>query len=427
MQTIVHIGNKSFAVGLDWQVLRTDASERAEAAEIAKEFDTHHGIIFTSRTGTLVGIYTGKIEKKLICGAAYLAQTAGASEDIVFIEPIDNSSSWLCAIRNGAPLQNFDLVVPNEDVDGLLAELSVKPIRIYGPQSLVEVAEEVELLSWEDGEFPEFPYIEQIRGIPKPLLITGIIGTFVVVSLLGYWAYESHQEQISSELMRINIQRADKERLEQVRQKELEEVTAKLNEELFNSVTKVQDYGQVVSNWLSVIEEVPMSIAAWKLATVHCEYKFCEAVYSRQKISTIDDFVAAEKPRGFLMDGNQMEKATIKTVFALQPRSLDATSLPNKDFVEHFVSRFQQMELAGLNFQITKAEQKKKMSTPQNGVPPFEVKSDWMLGTYTLNGTRIFEIRDSAAYLDFTNMSAAKLDIDFSSNKWSIGGSYAIR
>lgn len=438
MQTVLNIEGKEVAVGLRWRPLRGTTSEKKETAEIAKEEGSTQGLIFSPASGlsSMVGIFDNKATKGLICGAAWLAQTAGKSTDLILVEPIDDETSWLCAIRNGAPLQGYDLCLKNDEIYDAISGLIqpegedgiIQPYVIYSPGAFIANSLDGDLLALTSGdEQGAPPHVQQITGISRNLTI-GMVVVFTLALVYGggtFYLSKRHQAKEEEMAQTTSASEALQEKAKD--DKSQAEVQKQLQKILDEKIAARPVYGNQVSAWFDAIADVPSSIAAWSLAEVKCDASNnCDVMYRRKNlVATINDFVAAAQGKNYAVLSAKGSNAVIRIKIDVANRALPTLVIPEPGkFLWDFTSQCQHMELAGLSFNIKDAEHSSVMSEPGHGKSGEKVFSKWAMGEFFISGKRFFEARDSQDYLTFDNISANTFTIKFSPNEWSIGGYY---
>lgn len=437
MENTLNIEGKTIAVGLDWRALRSETSEKKEAADLAKTAGTDRGIIFSAPSSSLslLGLYFGPPKRGLICGAAWLAQAGGGKEDLVLIEPAAEGTSWLCAIRGGCPLQGYDAMVPNEALYDKLDELlrpqagQDRKFRVYSPGAFVEGSEDgsfVSLTQDIDGKKEKPPLIGQVRGVSKQVLQVAGLCAFLLAAYVGSSWYLGNQRDAALTLAAATQATADTARQAEDTQRAAAATQARLEAELHAKVTAQPSYDSAVSAWLDAAGDLPVALAAWQLDIVTCKGTVCEAEYRREKLGTIDDFVAAAEEQAFVVGDARGNRASLRLTVGVTPRNLLHTSLPKKGpFIWKFTSQLQHLELAGLTFLLQDPVVSEVTSEPVAGQQLSQVRSSWAIGQYSLEGANFYQARDSAEYLAFDNIAVDTLKLDFSHDKWSIGGFYA--
>ena len=455
MGTILNLEGKNVAVGLQWSPIRTESSEKAEAAAIAKEQGAEFGIVFNSHSTTLVGIFEGVAPKGLICGAAWLAETVGKESDVILVEPVTDDTSWFCAIRNGGPLQGYDAVVNNADVLNLIASLTnvaggdgqvvedYTGYTVYSRDGFVENSLAGDLLSLTSAELEEDevpldpPVVVRIRGVARSVLwIGGSLFLFAAIyGGVSYFLAAKHdrEEAEAAAYRREHMAAAAKVAQEQISAFERNNLEVVLKQKILEQPS----YSTAVIGWMNALQPMPTVIAGWKLSLVDCNALRCELTFQHEKLGTIDDFAFECQQKGYTIRSAVGNLAVVTVLLTLEKRTVSVDSIPaSTEFMWHFTSQFQRMEMAGLEYQIKAAEKEKTKTEAKPGHPAVETESPWGIGTFEVRGKRLFEIRDTKYYLGtadsycdeclaFQNFTANKLAIDFARNTWKIEGSYA--
>ena len=436
MQNIINIEGRSVAVGLQWRVLRGTSSEKKEIAEIAKEEKSKAGFIFAGPTGinAMVGIFNGQVEKNLICGAAWLAQTIGKTSDIILVDFYDDNYVWVCAVKNGAPLQGFDAIIEKSQVYVFLGKLlepdngAQHTYTIYSPGGFINDSVDGDLISLTSYSSSEskIPFVTQITGVPRSVSISTAIGVTLLVAYCGY-NYYSNQKLQEDQMAASAAQAAtDAARVKEIQLKAEQIRQGKLNAAITQKLWSRPEYEGTISTWLDSVGSSPASLAGWSLTGVVCKEKNCTVEYTRNAVGTTNDFIAAANKAGYKVGKASNKKSTLLFPIKFAERRNLNKELPAEGvFVPDFLSQLQKMELAGVNFEMRDSSQIDIKSDPVPGKQQTSLKSTWKIGAFNLSGNNFFEARDSEQYLRFSNIAAETLNIDFLSHHWTIGGIYA--
>lgn len=433
MATIT-LDNLDLAVGLSWSALLGTSSESIEIKNICAENRSIFGAVVRADDVTVVGVSRDGASK-LPCAAAWLARAADPGEILVLVEPVDSRRSWLCAIRQCAPIPEYDVIVENDDLDyriqALREDTQGFPFRLYSRAGFVSGSEPSTFSDFVEGT--KRVQITQISGTNKRLIMGAALVALVVVGALFGQNYMVGKNRVES-LRRIaannaSIAAAERDAIEKWKQ----DITSSAERVVTSGILHKPAIGPTVHGWFSAVENLPASLMGWTLERIKCTGAECEATWTRAVGSTIDAFAEAADVQGW-----EVRSVLNNTAITAHPsdafaREGQVSMLPNeKEFRNHFTSQFQRMEIAGVTFSITAAETVKVDVPPPStagGQKTAAVAPDipWKIGTFSVGGRNLYEPKDMHEYIDFANSALETLVIDRKAGLWSADGKYAVK
>lgn len=433
MENIIEIDGHSVAVGLQWQSLRSETSEKKEASEIAKESNAEFGTLFVRDNITFLGIFPGAAPRGTICGAACLAAAAGErKEDFVLLEPAGDNLVWLCAVRNGAPLKGYDVVVSGAQAFNLIDELSqsIDGLNIYSRDGFVDGSMPGNFLdlvrSESENWISKAPRVVRLRGVSKILSLAIAIVVIGGLGTIGGMYYLDRASEAASALQEAATAQMKGAASASEIAKVEDDAKAAIATEFKQKLGGTPSYDIQISRWLTAIENVPSNLAGWDASTMVCSQDLCSITYRRQKVGTLEDFISSAADNSYPLgkvSGNEVE---INLKIQGEGRSLPSSQLPSEKLaLWPLLSQLQLLELAGLTFDVRESKKFSVMTAVIPNHPSVPVLSQWSMGEYSISGKQYFEIRDSSEYLVFSFISATSLKINLGTGSWVIGGSYA--
>lgn len=270
------IENLNLAVGLQWKLHPSIAQARA-AVKGAKK------TMFVRKmmgADCMQGIYEGPKKRGLLAGAMMVAEAEPAS-DVLVLHEIGDGQAWVCAIRGGIPLQDYEEVVPLNKAHSLLAEAMgyLPKADIYGSATGARGTLE-ELLSRVDKRLKVKC---QLQAPINPLVPIGLgIGLF---SLAGATAYGIHQHfkqaEMEKEGLRLSLlemqRKEEVERAKVERQRAQDAEIAARRRTFWNAASPKEQ----MEVWMDAYRGLPLSHQGWVPAEVTCTQQECRVRWGR--------------------------------------------------------------------------------------------------------------------------------------------------
>lgn len=438
---IVEISNlpKSIAVALDWHLLPGTTSERREVDSLARRTGSKFGCVLTDDDNglTIVGLSTDKKEG-VNCGAAWLAR-ASAGESVLLVEPLENGRIWLCAVRAGLPVQGMDIVIEvtqlherlreflSDGADAKLCSTLENLDQAYPnvvPQSFAELVSNTK---------PE--RVRRIAGI-NPVLATA--SALVVVLIAGYYGggyYFTQQRQKAAQAKLLEIgdmqRQRDAERVAAAKQERVEAAQNMIRQ----VVLDMPAVSEIVAAYLGELSNKPLVAAGWVLSNYDCSRLACTLTWQRQEAGTIVSFLKTAELNGWMVSSIEGSDATTShaVTAATRTNSLDelGETAPFRAAIE---SRLQQAGSHGLRYELSKAEPLAKMMTgavqaaSPGALPPETGEAlPYWVGTLTVKGSSLFELRELPDYISHPGVSVKNVRGDLKANQWTMELNYATR
>ncbi len=453
---LIEIDGHPLAVGLTWRPLQGLASESREIAALAKAAGSRTGVVLRFGDMVLAGLAPKRVRGKHVAGAAWLALACRSHEldNIVYVESLSDAESWLCAIRNGAPVPDYDVVCPRHQIAALLGDLSqYQAMRVLSSDAMLPDSETVSFAALIDGIKP--PLMGQVSGLRPAYVLLAVV---VAAALLGGFAWQIHDERTRTQ-QGWSAQAGESERQAHEERGRTEQREREARTEIENRVLSTPSAQAMVDAWFVTLEAIPESMMGWRRGDIRCTRTECTVAWKRERVGTVDSFVAGAAERNWTVTARSANDAQVVFPVSAPARTGSAEEIPaHADFSARFTTQFQRMELAGLTFSLREPDANKKSDAPAAGAPPHRRgpgtsepsgprgphgtgaalgppgsrgaqpdASPWRTGTFDLNGKLLFELRDSADYLEkFTNVSLQSLRLELHKS-WTVGGTYAVK
>ena len=196
---LLTIGNKKWAVGLEWEILPGDGTVAQEAKDVADKTGLKYGVLVDYDSNFSIGL-TQK-NTKLPSAALYLAlanqdcreNNADTTDypDWVVIEDVGDDKYWMGVIKSGLPSPQYDVLLSLAEVKEKVTELLINDTyTIYSPSSeIISLFDGVKNIT-KDGlteltkNVKTNLKLEKKIGIPNSVMIVG--GVIVTLGLAGY-------------------------------------------------------------------------------------------------------------------------------------------------------------------------------------------------------------------------------------------------
>jgi len=432
--TVVTIGVRKVAVGLTWRALPGLSSQSKEIAQYASELGMRHGVVVESDDSTLVGL--SPLTEKLPSGAAWVA-AGSKGESIVLLEPVGDSHCWVCAVRNGCPQPEFDIVLPIDEVPGALDRLAGISAFKVATRHFDGADLDIDFEGIIEGK--KANQVRQLIGIPKSvkLAIGGVIGVTVLGAVWYNYSEEQAKLQAQADLAAFENQNAQaaKQSAEAQRQMAIKAIEDTVRA-VVTSAPSAQDS---VSSWLDVIGPLPMIAASWKIKNIDCALTSCNVLWTRHKTGTTEGFMALAKANGWKITNYGINDLSITLPVTIPARNGDPHAVPSESVTKPaLLTSMQTLALIGIDGVIKDATEPAAAIQPApanstqapNGAPvtsPAGFTSPWRIGDLSLTGKRFFEIRGIPEYLNRDHISIGSLKFNGDTNVWTMEGKYAVK
>lgn len=431
--SVVTIGNRKVVAGLIWKALPGISSQSKEIAQYTSELGMRHGVVVSSDDSALIGLC--HLSEKLPSGAAWVA-AGSKGESIVLLEPVGETHCWVCAVRNGCPQPDFDIVLPIEEVPAALDRLaSISNFKV-ATKHFDGADIEVDFESIIEGKKPV--YVRQLIGTPKPVKIA--IGACVGSFVLMYAWYTHSQEQSRLKAQADLDAYAAQSAIAEKQAAEAQRLAAikALEESVRSTVTSAPSVQDAVNSWLSVIEPLPMIASSWQIKSIDCGVVECKVVWSRHKTGTTNGFMSLAESNGWKVTTYGLNEITISLPVSIPARNGDPYAVPTEAISKPaMLTALQTLALIGIEGAAKDAVEPVAATpaTPASGVAPTVpapapipgFTSPWRVGAISLSGKRFFEIRGVPEYIDRDHISISSLKFNGDSSNWSMEGKYAVK
>jgi hypothetical protein len=438
---IVDISNltKPVAVALDWHLLPGTTSERKEIDALTKRTGAKFGCVLADDEAglTIVGLSTDRKES-VSCGAAWLARASGG-EALVLVEPLENGRIWLCAVRAGLPVQGMDVVIEPTTLherlrefldDGGEAKLcsTLENLdQVYTnvvPQSFAELVANTK---------PE--RVRRISGI-NPAVVMAVGALAVIFGGwygVDYYMTKLRQQEARAKLVQLNAlqQQQAAEQRAAARRERLEQARSLIREVVLGKPS----VEAVVGAYLNELSAKPLAIAGWALTGYDCSQMSCTLTWRRGFGGTIATFVKAAEDKSWSLERIEGSDAVTMHMVQADPRvnTFDELS-EDVPFRAALETRLQEAGANGMRYELTSSEPlDKMMGTQTTPVTPADVGGEgaeplpYKVGTLTVKGSTLFELRELPDYIGHPGISVKNIRGDLKTNEWTMELNYATR
>lgn len=191
MSRLEAVDGQMLAIALTWRTLPGMAAQRKEVAQFAKDKGLRFGVVVRGAEGATLGLGNAVVRGKC-AGAAMLAATGAA---VVYLHPMGTGEWWVCAVKDGAPQPEGDVIVPESQMLQVAGDfLSFGDFRLCSPDA--HLAESMaangfpvpELLGFSDlaGQSCKGAKVQRVVGMP-PAYLLGAAGMAIGLAGAGWW------------------------------------------------------------------------------------------------------------------------------------------------------------------------------------------------------------------------------------------------
>ena len=431
--SVVTIGNRKVVAGLTWKALPGISSQSKEVAQYSSELGMRHGVVVSSDDSALIGLC--HLSEKLPAGAAWVA-AGSKGESIVLLEPVGETHCWVCAVRNGCPQPDFDIVLPIEDVPSALDRLaSISNFKV-ATKHFDGADIDIDFESIIEGKKPV--YVRQLVGTPKPVKIAIGAGISAFVLIYAWYTYSQEQSRLKAQadLDAYAAQSAIAEKQAAEAQR-LAAIKA-LEESVRSTVTSAPSALDAVNSWLTVIEPLPMIASSWKIKSIDCSTVECKVVWSRHKTGTTNGFMSLAEANGWNVTSYGLNEITISLPVSMPARNGDPYAVPTAVVARPaMLTALQTLALIGIDGDAKDPVDPVPAgpAVSASGVAPAAptntpiagFTSPWRVGAISISGKRFFELRGVPEYLNRDYISISSLKFSGESSNWSMEGKYAVK
>lgn len=426
---------KPVAVALDWHLLPGTTSERKEVDALARQAGSRFGCVISDDEAglTLVGL-SGDKKEGVSCGAAWLARASGGAP-IVLVEPLEDGRLWLCAVRAGMPVQGLDMVIDAAHLHERLHDF----LRDSGETKLCSTLEHldqaypnVSIQSFAELVASTKPErIKRISGVNPALMGVVALGVLVFGGWYGADAYmtKTRQAEAQAKLQELNAAQA---RQEAEKAAALKRQHQEAGEALLRSVVLEKPaMDTLISAYFSVLEDKPLTTAGWTLAGYDCAQLTCSIQWHRGATGTIVGFLKSAEASGWTttrIEGNDAV-TTHAVVAANRAATLDSLA-DDTAFRAAVESRLQEASVSSLHYELGQSESLEKQLggvADQKAGQPAVAALPYKVGTLTVKGTSLFELREVPDFINHPGISVKDMRGDLKTSEWTLELNYATR
>lgn len=480
----IQIGEREVLVGLDWQDLAKDVSERSALARVLKNpihKGKRYGVMVSGPDERAVGLApaNAKLQGKIPSAAAWLARAAqvrmhsggGDSEaattdaqswNWVVIEKIDEELYWMVAIYKGIPMAttdimgSFETVIHQSQAFQQTGEFTVHSsdsqirdtLAFNGAVTDQGFSQLIDSVPAGDIRSSEL-LLRQVAGLRLPLFLGAVGMLFVVGALIvGVHLHRQHLAEAA---------RAKAAAAAAANQREIAQARTKYGSDVQVAVYKALDAGKkqvdvilaspapslVVDQWTNLVEQVNLDQATWDLSGIHCEAgstPVCVVKLTRGALG-VNRLLLVEHP-----DANITGDTATYTLTGsvLGKRAANWSRLADaRSFMVDLISDLQLLRNAGIEYHQdaskevvrnvdmpkTTSQKFKPGSTEKVGPPPV-VQLGIATGKMGLGSQSLWQLKGLAEFLDHDGIVLKDLDVSLASDGvkgWKMNAEYIIR
>ncbi|HDL8224358.1 TPA: type 4b pilus protein PilO2, partial [Yersinia enterocolitica] len=191
-------------------------------------------------------------------------------------------------------------------------------------------------------------------GLTKQEILTYMIFLLLVCSAFAYYKYDENiKKQQIAEQNRIALEKykAEQQRIKSATKKDVQ------IEELLKPWVGQPSVKEFVSNCTQLTKSIPPNILGWELTKINCTEKALSTDYTRNELSTVNDFRQSVKGL-FSVDIFTTDNDGNTALFAIENKMLPAGNEELKsalDVLADFTSYFQRLNIG---YKITELEVK---------------------------------------------------------------------
>lgn len=472
---IVKINGMPVVVGLEWEPLDSEVSERKAIRDImSKNKGVKSGVLVRSADIAVLGLLPKEDKKTSAPSAAALV--AYANQDVVntatgqsssiednqwiVVERLGEDQYWIVEVKDGVPLPGSDTVGSLERIRTYLSDdmMDGTSFKVFTTdedvQNLVSASATIVPKSFADvvaGVKPSRAGLKTMSGV-DPTIVIVIIAFLVIVG--GYFAWDSYQTKRKAEIAQATAaanasQQAQKLKAEKagyeqaVRQAiltALEKGVAQVNTAL-----ETPTPASVLESWVEMAETRPMTHSGWNMTRMECAMETPEkpacTVYLERGPYGINRVLLEDYP-DVQFDGDGA--SYVLRGPDLGKRTADWKPLPNANaLMIGLMSDLQFIKNSGISYsQAASKEIVQAISMPpappsiaklagaeEKAVAPPPVQLGVAQGQLGLSGTGLWQIRGLSRLLDRNGLAATTLQITFSGQDsgWRLENEYFLR
>lgn len=419
----ITLNGKKVAVGLKWKALPGIASQSKEVAAATQELGSRFGVILSTDDSLMIGVSSSP--DRVPAGAAWVA-AGSKGESMVLLEPIGETHVWVCAVRNNAPQPGFDLVVPVEDVTSVLDKLrSISAFKVAS-KSFEGAHLELDFAEIVEGKRP--PMVKQLTGVSQSFKIGLVAAVVVGIAVAAGISYTNEQERKAAQQQLANMAANDAEsqRREAEARRQSEIISAELV--IKEKISAAPSIADAVNAWLGAMESLPTIAANWRLKDVACTLKECKVHWARSKIGTTSEFLQYAEKAGWTVSAYDFDNAYTQTAISVPPRSNSPKDIPPEAEVNvSLMTSMQQLGIAGLSTTLKPSAPPTAAPTPSPGASAPQSASPWKIGTFSVSGTKYFQVRGVPEYINREYVTAESFKLNAETVTWTMEGSYAVK
>lgn len=436
---MVSIDGIAVAVSFDWRPLQSaDKSPAQEIKAFSKELGGKKlGVVAKNdEEGVVVVAFAGdQVKKGATAAAAWLAKAVDQGINTVLIEPVDDRTSWVCAIEKGVPHPGFDLIAETAEVDLILTDLTqakTRPYEIIAPQPI-------------DGWETRLGSFSAIVANTKPVKVTQIVGvqpviiysaaTLAVLAAAGI-GYQQWTSYVAGKeaAARASAERAKQQARAEMSKREMAEAATKRAEKVVadHALGHATTEGQIRA-WMAVIRSLPITLRGWDIGGIDCQRNACSVKFSRTRLGTAQSLQDAIFERGLPSPGIVLANE-VTIVFPVEPPGPTTApeELAEKDsFALGLVTNLQRLEFIGLNTSFQPPQQVKvPIAVTEDGKPAegteFYTSKFW-IGSGTVGGRSLFQVSDIVDFMGSKGISPKRLLMTPGEYNWQMEFNYVAR
>lgn len=484
MQSNVGLGGKTVVTGLVWSVLTEPVSGRnKEIKKACEDSGLSFGVVIDSPESSAIGLCPKKADYPS-AAALFAAASAKKSQDKDFasevnswiiIEKVTSSEKsdqyWLCAVTDGVPVLETDIVDDLTVISAKLAEILdfLEQVEIFSPNE--EIQEYVgsvmpatnkgfiELTS--DISLPKNGHPQKLKGVQQVVWYGVAAAAALVVGGVGYSFYSDYQvEQAAlAKSAKMKLAKAQQDALNKAQQdEEYKQSLARVEKMAVDKMATALKWNPKLMTvaWASLLETLPLNHGGWSVQTVACDASSCVVNLERDlKLGTNESLLEIQ-PQAIIV-GNKavysiaMPGDIVNPVSAAEGEVLIKNLQRWEDFSGHTISQLQTMILSSIDATVGNPKDETFMPPPlpEMALDPKEAAAaatqnpnikpatnprrlGFASGVATIKGLGVWKIKELSDLLEDPGFSLRKLSVNFGGNlaseaAWGIDGEYYVK
>lgn len=482
MQTL-EIKGKKWMVGVEWEILPSDAPIKQESKEVAEKTNSKYGVIVEYDSTFAIGL-TKKIGKEP-SAALYLAianqtmRDSGINTDYpdwIVLEEVSEDRYWMSVIKSGIPAPQFDAILSITEVKERITELLINDTYTVFTSSgeiitIFDGIKNIENRNLNDltQEVKTKLKFDKLLGIPNSVIYAS--AGLMAIAVLGYFGLqfvEGRSIQEKANYIAQQKEREQKEQEDQYKQSLAVYNAAKVkasedeNEKIIAGLSG--NPSKILQSFYDNVGSATGGTHGWKMKEIECYYEnapttalavaasnntieyprvACDYLYERTSLATtrmlLEDFPEA-KINGDKATVTQKIKIESQYVEKADKSILD-TLQSAKNWGFDVQSQLQLLKVADIDHEIKPSTEityqvngaplsPQEQAAGKGANPPETINLGIGVGEIIIRGSNFDLVKELAENVDFSGTGLKKVNFkveDLGSVKWEATFNYYIK